>query len=114
MSDQLKQERDHFHQEAGRLLALCEELRAALGEACAIGDQLCYRLDPQRPHPRLNELRALHLPAQPPLGTSIADRLAWIREQMINAQQIQARAYQIVDGLRDTQTELERQQKGSW
>jgi len=101
---QLAHERNHYYQEAQRLWALCQELRAALGEACTIGEQLAYQLNSQ--HPRLGELRALYLPLQPD-----KDQLQWLREQLINAQRMQARAYKLEEQFRNAHADLERQQK---
>lgn len=93
----LQQERDHFYQEACRLLARSEELCAALSEACTIGERLH-----RKSHPRLTELHELHIPPQAPIGVSAEARREWLRVQLINAQRMQARAYQMVNEFRDT------------
>jgi hypothetical protein len=83
-----------------------EELRAALGETCAVADDLSYRTN-REVHPRVEELRAVYLQQRGPVGVDKEARLAWLREQMIVAERAAARAHQLLVELRDEQTALE-------
>ena len=78
----------------------CEELRAALGEACALGEQGALRVG-SVPHQRFGELRMQFLPTKLAVRSS-----AWITQKIIAAQKMQARAYEIVQELRKKMADL--------